>query len=44
MMEVLALFPAIGSISQYQNLSTGERALYEQFILIKRKEKSLGQL
>lgn len=34
MLEVLLRFPAIGGIPQYQALSTGEKALYEQFILL----------
>ncbi len=40
MMEVLLRFPAIGSIADYQELPKGERILYEQFVLIRRKEEA----
>jgi len=35
MLEVVERFPGIGTIENYQALSPGERALYDQYTLIK---------
>jgi len=35
MLEVCERFPAIGTIQNYQALPPGERALYNQYTLIK---------
>ena len=38
MLEVLELFPAIGTIENYQALPTGHKALYNQYVLLKLEE------
>ena len=35
MLEVCQRFPAIGTIQTYQALPPGERALYDQYVLLK---------
>jgi len=38
MLEVCERFPAIGTIQNYQALPPGERALYNQYALLKLEE------
>lgn len=38
MLEVMDRFPAIGTIHDYQALPIGERALYNQYVLLKLEE------
>ena len=38
MLEVCERFPAIGTIENYQALPPGERALYNQYVLLKLEE------
>ena len=40
MLEVCERFPAIGTIENYQALSSGHRALYNQYILLKLEEEA----
>ncbi|MCL2215392.1 MAG: hypothetical protein FWB91_00095 [Defluviitaleaceae bacterium] len=40
MMEVIAAFPAIGTIEQYRKLPPGERILYDQYVLVKMEEEA----
>ncbi|MCL2487424.1 MAG: hypothetical protein FWE80_01935 [Oscillospiraceae bacterium] len=43
MLEVCARFPYIGGITGYQALPAGERALYDQFVLVKIEEDAKGR-
>ena len=38
MLEVIERFPAIGTIENYQALSAGERALFDQYVVFKHEE------
>ncbi|MFI3253522.1 MAG: hypothetical protein R3Y63_04170 [Eubacteriales bacterium] len=40
MMEVLYHFPAIGSIDAYLALPMEQKALYHEFVMVKRGERS----
>ncbi len=40
MMEVLYYFPAITSIQAYLALPQAEKALYQEFVLVKREEEA----
>ncbi len=40
MLEVIARFPAIGTIQAYRALPRGERALYNEFTKLKLKEEA----
>lgn len=40
MMEVLFAFPAIGSIDEFLAMPTERKALYYEFVLVKREEEA----
>jgi len=40
MLQVLERFPQIGLIDDYMDLPSGERALYEQHVLLMQEEES----
>jgi hypothetical protein len=40
MLEVIERFPAIGTIADYQALPSGEKELYNEYVIAKIKEEA----